>query len=83
MIQCEFVLHSGDVPAIFLEWLKSSNLDPVFETIPDEMLAGYLGSFFAEVRTKDGNKYGQSPMINLRSGLNRYVQMPPNNCIVN
>lgn len=62
-----------------LEKRKDTN----FETLPDTLLAEILRSFFAEVRKQDKKPYSKSAMINLRAGLNRYLQSPPHNRIIN
>lgn len=51
--------------------------------MPDEILAGLLRAFFGAVRQKNGQTYSKSAMVNLRSGLNRYLQSPPHNRIIN
>lgn len=63
--------------------MKQTNQDPNFETLPDEILAGHLRQFFAEVRKKNNENYSKSCMINLQAGLNHYLQNPPNNRIIN
>lgn len=68
---------------LFSDWLISRNKDPAFEELPDEILAGILRQFFAEVRQKTGKTYSKSAMVNLRSGINRYLQNLPNNRIIN
>lgn len=67
----------------FSEWLKATNRDTAFEKLPDEILDTYLCQFFGEVQKQNGQPYSKSAMINLRSGLNRYLQSPPNNRIIN
>ena len=47
------------------------------------MLAETLREFFASVKTKKGDSYSKSSMINLRAGLNRFLRLPPNNRIIN
>ena len=68
---------------LILDWLKAKQNDPNFEQLPDEDLAQLLRNFFGEVRTKNGKKYSKSSMINLRSDINHYLQLPPNNRIKN
>lgn len=67
----------------FSEYLADKRKDPNFETLTDTILAEVLKIFFAEVRKQNGKLYSKSAMINLRSGLNRYLQAPPNNHIIN
>ena len=42
-----------------------------------------MTEFFGSVKNKSGKDYSKSSMINLRSGLNRYLRFLPNNCIIN
>lgn len=65
------------------EWLISTNRSADFEELPTEILAGILRQFFGAVRKKDKTPYSKSGMINIRSGLNQYLQSPPNNRIIN
>ena len=48
-------------------------MDTNFETFPDKELA----------RSKHGKRYSKSGMINLQSGINRHLQLPPHNRIIN
>lgn len=69
--------------SVFLEWLIETNRSADFETLPDEILAGILREFFGAVRKQSQKEYSRSGLINLRAGLNRYLQDPPNRCIIN
>ena len=40
-------------------------------------LAQHLQTFYAEVRTKEGKPYSTSGLVNIRSGLQRYLQSAP------
>lgn len=66
----------------FADYLVEKRKDPNFENLTDTLLAEVLRVFFAEVRKKN-KPYSKPSMINLRSGLNRYLQGPPNNRIIN
>lgn len=65
------------------DYLIDKRKDADFEYLPDTLLAALLRQFFAEVRKKDKKPYSKSGMINLRAGLNRYLQSPPFNRIIN
>ena len=46
----------------------------------DEELDNNLRAFYAEARNKDGNEYGKSTLLSLRSGIERlYLNFPPFN----
>ena len=47
------------------------------------MLAETLREFFRLVKNKAGKDYSKSSMINLRSGLNQFLILPPNSRIIN
>ena len=57
--------------------------DPLFEHYHDILLTETLREFFASVRTKKGEDYSKSSMINLRAGLSRFLRLPPNKRIIN
>ena len=57
--------------------------DIKFENYPDFLLAETLEELFASVRSKKGKEYSKSLMINLHSGLNRFLTLPPNSCVIN
>lgn len=65
------------------DYLLEKRKDANFETLPDTLLAEILRTFFAEVRKQDSKPYSKSAMVNLRAGLNRYLQSPPHNRIIN
>lgn len=44
-----------------------------------EVLADTLRVFYPSVRQKNGEVYQKQSLINLRSGLNRYLLLPPLN----
>lgn len=68
---------------MFTDWLLFKRKDADFEHLEDNILAQLLRQFFAEVRKKNGKPYSKSGMVNLRAGLNRYLQSPPYNRIIN
>lgn len=76
-------LQLSKLNTFFTEYLMEKRKDTNFETLPDTLLAEVLRVFFAEVRKQDGKPYSKSGMVNLRAGLNRYLQAPPNNRIIN
>ena len=51
-------------------------MDTNFEELPTDNLAQLLHQFYGTVLSKQGKKYSKSGMVNLRSGLNRYLQNP-------
>lgn len=65
------------------DWLITEQKDTNFESLPDTLLAEILRQFFAEVRNKEGKPYSKSGMVNITSGLNRYLQSHPHNRIIN
>ena len=65
------------------EWLIEKKESTDFENLPDIHLEPMLRRFFGSVVKKDGMTYSKSVMIHLLSGLNRYLQLPPHNRMVN
>ncbi len=57
----------------------SVDKDPGFETLAASDLCNLLVEFFSVATSRQGQKYGPSSMINIRSGLNRYLRSPPFN----
>ena len=53
------------------------------EDFSNEQLAEMLRQLYPTVRTKEKKPYSKSALINLRSGLNRYLTSPRNNRIIN
>ena len=49
----------------------------------NEDLTELLPRFNGDARKKDGNPYGKSAPVNIRSGLNRHMTLPPWNRIIN
>ena len=49
----------------------------IFKALPDKELNEILQEFFVSVHTKAGNPYSKSGMVNIRSGINRYLCLPP------
>ena len=52
-------------------------MDQNFEELPVEQLADLLRQFYGTVLSKNHKEYSKSGLINLRSGLNRYLHGPP------
>ena len=50
-----------------------------FENLPVNELTEVLRQFYGTVLSKNRKEYSKSGMINLRSGINRYLRSPPNN----
>lgn len=76
-------LHELNKNTFFSDWLTERRKDTNFEQLPDTILAEILRQFFGEVRNKKGKPYSKSGMVNIRSGLNRYLQSPPHNRVIN
>ena len=49
-----------------------------FENLPVDELAEILRRFYGTVLSKNRKEYSKSGMVNIRSGLNHYLQDPPN-----
>ena len=49
------------------------------ESFPKKELAYLLERFYPSVQTKSGSVYAKQTLVNIRSGLNRYLTMPPFN----
>ena len=60
-------------------------MDPQFESYNKEQLADVLREFYPSARqtTKhgddEGKPYAKQSLINIRSGINRHLQLPPHN----
>ena len=48
-----------------------------FEQLPMDELADLLRKLYGTVLSKKGKEYSKSGFVNLRAGLNRYLQDPP------
>ena len=67
---------------IFSDWLIAKDEPLEFEgLLPErpEALASLLRRFYAEVRQRNGTKYGTSAMRNIRQAIQRHLQEPPHN----
>ena len=62
---------------MIVDWLAENKMDTNFEELPTDNLAQLLRQFYGTVLSKQRKKYSKSGMVNLRSGLNRYLQNPP------
>ena len=67
----------------FSEWLQEKLYPLEFEHLSKDDLAKILREFYPTVKTKEKEPYSKSGLINLRSGLNRYLTLPPNDHIIN
>ena len=66
----------------FSDWLVDHGSGAAFELGSKEDLAQLLRRFYGDAR-KDGSPYGKSALVNIRSGLNRHMTLPPLNRIIN
>ena len=63
---------------VFLsDWLRENKLSVNFELLEVEELADLLRKMYGTVLARTGKEYSKSGMINLRAGINRYLQQPP------
>ena len=67
----------------FSDWLVDHGSGAAFEVGSKEDLAELLRRFYGDARKKDGSPYGKSALVNIRSGLNRHMTLPPWNRIIN
>ena len=65
------------------EWLTTKNYNLEFENYTTEHLAETLRQFYGAVNQNNGQPYSKSAMTNLRSGINRHLNLPPVNRIIN
>ncbi len=84
---CDVINVSYDLICIFLftDWLVASgHRDKLeFEKLDAKDLVPLLREYYYCVRTKEGERYSKSAYKNLRAGLHRYLQSPPNNKLFN
>ena len=52
--------------------MRSAETRPIYE-IPADVLDGYLVSFFAGVRQKDGSEYEPDTLTTYQRGIDRYI----------
>ena len=68
-----------------VEWLQKKGKNKSFETYPKEELTETLHQFYPSARQKpkpgqeEGNRYSKQSLINIRSALNRNLQLPLQN----
>ena len=65
--------------AHFSDWLRENKIPVEFELLEADKLADLLRKLYGTVLSKKGTPYSKSGMINLRAGINRYLQSPPFN----
>ena len=63
----------------FQEWLAARNKSTDFENLSATELNELLRGFYGEVRLVNGQYYGKSSYIGIRSSLNRYLKDAPHN----
>ena len=63
----------------FSDWLVKNDISPEFEEVPDKELCNLLRKFFVSAVKKDRSLYSKSGMVNIRSGINHYLCLPPYN----
>lgn len=63
--------------ASFLSFLREKGLKDNFTQMPSPLLDEYLGFFYSELRTKDGNYYSPASLNCIRASLFRYFIRPP------
>ncbi|XP_078362624.1 uncharacterized protein LOC144646519 [Oculina patagonica] len=61
------------------ECAQHKNVEKPLHEQTDEELDNNLRAFYAEARNKEGNEYGKSTLLCLRSGIERYLNFPPYN----
>ena len=64
-------------------WLASRNLNADFEMVDFDTLNLYLRQFYAEARTRHGEKYSKNALVGLRAGINRHLTSPPYSLKIN
>ena len=69
---------------MILDWLFSEGLDVQFEEMDKTNLAEILRRFYPSARQKsdddnEGKSYAKQSFINIRSAINRHLQLPPHN----
>lgn len=65
-------------PKLFSEFLRQSGSSPDFENMDDAQIAESLRRFYGGVRPKKGEDYSKTALINMRYGIQRFLQSPPN-----
>lgn len=65
------------------EWLKQNGHDQDFTVLSEEDLGKRLKSFYAEARNKDGELYAKSSMMCIRAAIQRFLQGPPHDLVIN
>ena len=61
----------------FLTFLREKGLENDFKNMSSSLLDEYLGYFYSELRTKDGNFYSPASLNCARASLFRYFKRPP------
>ncbi|XP_070560155.1 uncharacterized protein [Ptychodera flava] len=59
------------------DWLIEKNENPAFEYLSPEGLAVILRRFYAEARSKTGERYSKSSLTGIRASVNRHLNSPP------
>lgn len=61
------------------DWLVETGRDKNFKQMDKEVLAETLKLFYPSARQRNGDRCLKQALINLRSGLNRHLSLPPFN----
>ena len=75
-ILCQCPVLNVDLMNVFVlisEFLIETGKNPEFEKYTKTELCQELRALYAGLRTKKGHYYSKSAYINIRSGLNRYL----------
>ncbi len=65
------------------EWAEGTKRNPNFEHMEKEELAELLRCFYASCQTEDDENFSKSAYVSIRSGINRYLTLPPYNKEIN
>lgn len=64
---------------LFIGWLHYKKYNTNFEEYSKTELANLLTNFYPSIRNKNGEPFAIQTLINCRSGINRYLSLPPFN----
>lgn len=65
--------------SLHLEWLLETGRDTNFTEMDKQVLADTLKIFYPSARQQNSERYSKQALINLRSGLNWHLTLPPFN----
>ena len=63
---------------IFTQWLNKRSRVVDLKTVPGDVLAGHLRTFYGEVRNRSNGLYSPSAMTGIRAAIHRFLMQPPN-----